>query len=339
LKTALLWEPVPGDEKKVHCLLCRHECEIAEGRRGICGVRLNDGGTLWTLNYGLLVAANIDPVEKKPLYHFLPGTGSFSIASAGCNFRCTHCQNSSISQVRHFEPDKIPGDASTPESVVAAALRTGCQSISYTYTEPTIFFEFALETARLAADKGLKNIFVSNGYTGSKATEMMAPVLHANNIDLKSFSDEHYRKVCGAKLQPVLETIRHMHSLGIWLEITTLVIPGHNDSDAELNDISGFIASLDPSIPWHISRFHPAYKMSDVPVTPTSSLVRARDIGRKNGLKFIYIGNVQGKDFGQTRCPSCNALAVDRQGYVVGFVGIEDGKCRQCGFKLAGVWQ
>jgi len=339
MKEALLWNRISEAEEKVRCGLCRHECEIAVGHRGICGVRLNRNGTLFSLNYGRLVAANIDPVEKKPLYHFLPGTGSFSIASAGCNFRCLHCQNSSISQVRHHAPDDIPGEETRPEAVVAGALETGCQSISYTYTEPTIFFEFALETARLAADKGLRNIFVSNGYTSAKATEMIAPVLHANNIDLKSYSDDHYKSVCGARLEPILETIRHMHSLGVWLEITTLLIPGHNDSDTELDLVSGFIAGLSPFIPWHVSRFHPAYRMTDVKATPTSSLLRAREIGTKNGLKFIYLGNAQGKDFGQTRCPSCHELVVDRQGYVVGYVGLDKGKCVSCGSRIAGVWQ
>src|SRR4030065_2844471 len=245
MKEAMFYEKL--DEKKVRCFLCAHHCLIKEDKRGICHVRKNMDGTLYSLVYGKVVSMNIDPIEKKPLFHFLPGSTSFSIALLGGNFHCEHCQNFEISQYPK-EHEDIPGQSVTPEAIVESAARNGCKSISYTYTEPTIFFEFAYDCARLAHEKGIKNVFVSNGYTSPEATRAIAPFLDANNIDLKG-DDAFYRKVCGAKLQPVLDTIKLMKSLGVWVEVTTLVIESYNDSDESLTNIADFIKSVDPAIP------------------------------------------------------------------------------------------
>jgi len=296
MKEALLYEKLPN--LQVSCRLCHHYCQIPDGSRGICGVRQNQGGTLYSLNYGKLIAANIDPIEKKPLYHFLPGSNSFSIATAGCNFRCAFCQNWQISQLgefklSEFQKSKFPGRSWTPEEVVAAALENNCASIAYTYTEPTIFFEFAQDCARLAKKRGLKNVFVTNGFMSQKTLELAQDWLDATNIDLKSFSEEYYQKVCGAQLRPVLDNIKLMHWLGIWIEVTTLVVPGQNDSSKELRQIAEFIVSVSPDIPWHISRFHPDYQMIDsMQPTPLETLHRAAAIGKEAGLKYVHLGNV-----------------------------------------------
>ena len=336
LKEALFWRR--KDANKVLCNLCNHNCTISPGKRGICAVRENIDGTLYSLNYGRIVASNVDPIEKKPLFHFLVGSSSFSIASAGCNFRCAHCQNYNIAQFPREHKGEIPGEQSTPEEIVEAAIQTGCRSIAYTYTEPTIFFEFALETAKLARAKGLKNIFVSNGYTGEDAVRSIAPYLDGNNIDLKSFSNEHYHEICGAKLQPVLDTIRLMKSLGVWLEITTLIIPGHNDSDTELRSIAEFIASVDPSMPWHVSRFYPTYKMAALSPTPAETLLRARSIGQEAGLHYVYVGNIPGETGENTDCPSCGRVIIKRLGYAIQRNNTRDGRCNHCKTPIAGVW-
>ncbi len=345
LKKALFCER--KDAGKVICKLCNHNCTISPGKRGICAVRENIDGTLYSLNYGRIVAANVDPIEKKPLFHFLPGSDSFSIASAGCNFRCAHCQNYHIAQLqRKTKKNKnlkeygaeIPGKRSTPEKIVEATIKSGCKSIAYTYTEPTIYFEFALETAKLAKAKGLKNIFVSNGYTGEDAVMSISPYLDGNNIDLKSFSNEHYNEICGAKLQPVLDTIWLMKSLGVWLEITTLIIPGHNDSDDELRNIAEFIVSVDPDIPWHVSRFYPVYKMAELSPTPSKTLMHARSIGQKAGLRYVYIGNLPGETGEDTECPSCGQVIIKRIGYSIEQNNVKDGCCSHCKNPIAGLW-
>jgi pyruvate formate lyase activating enzyme len=322
----------------VICELCAHHCRIKDGHRGICGVRENRKGVLYSLVYGWLVAENVDPVEKKPLFHVLPGSRSYSISTVGCNFHCRHCQNFSISQPGTFAADAVPGILRSPEHVVASAVSNGCQSISYTYVEPTIFFEFAYDCCVLARAQGLKNIFVSNGYMTEKTTRKLAPVLDAINIDIKSFSDDFYRKICGARLQPVLDTVRLMHELGVWVEITTLVIPGLNDSDAELVEIAEFIASVDSSIPWHVTAFYPTYKLTDRLPTSAASLQKAREIGLKAGLRYVYEGNVPGAGGENTACPSCQARLVSRLGFRIQENRIVDGVCPQCGEHIAGVW-
>jgi len=321
-------------DHKVKCTLCAHHCEIASGKRGICRVRENQEGVLYSLNYQRLIAEHIDPIEKKPLFHFYPGTQSYSIAAMGCNFRCLHCQNWSISQVRK---DIIEGEKVSPERVVQAALHNGCSSISYTYTEPTIYFETAFEISRLAQQKGLKNVFVTNGFITAEALETIKPCLSAANVDLKSFRDEFYRKNCGAHLQPVLESLQKMKEMGIWVEITTLLIPALNDSDEELKDIAGFIADLGKETPWHISRFHPQFKMRSVPVTPLTSLHRAVEIGKLQGLKYVYNGNVPGDEGESTYCSNCRNCLIERHGFDVVSANLTGNKCSKCGTELEGI--
>lgn len=313
-----------------------HHCRISDGRRGICAVRENRGGKLYSLVYGRVISSNIDPIEKKPLFHFLPGSNSFSIATVGCNFRCLHCQNFEISQYPKVNRDII-GEKLSPQDIVDTAVRTGCESISYTYTEPTIFFEFAYDCARLAREKGIKNVFVSNGYTSPEATEAIAPFLDGNNIDLKG-DDEFYKKVCGARVEPVKETIKLMKSLGVWVEVTTLIIPTLNDSDETLEGIIDFILSIDSSIPWHVTQFYPTYKMLDKARTPIETLRKARALGIRKGLRYVYEGNVPGAGNENTYCPQCGEMLIKRYGFQILQNKIEDGRCFNCMRSIEGIW-
>ncbi|RJQ13317.1 MAG: AmmeMemoRadiSam system radical SAM enzyme [Nitrospiraceae bacterium] len=335
MKEAMFYEKI--EKRKIKCFLCAHNCLILEGRRGICGVRENREGTLYSLVYGKLASMNIDPIEKKPLFHFHPASTSLSISTVGCNFRCKHCQNYGISQFPKLHTE-IPGENVTPEAVVAYAQKSGSKSISYTYTEPTIFLEFALDCAKLAHGKGIKNVFVSNGYTSPEATKAIAPFLDGNNIDLKG-DDDFYRKICGARLQPVLDTIRLMKELGIWVEITTLIIPSYNDSEKTINGIIDFILSVDPAIPWHVSRFYPTYQLLDQPGTPVSSLLWAREQGMRRGLKYVYTGNVPGEGGENTYCPECGELLVERLGYQIKQNRIIEDRCFRCAAGIEGVWR
>ncbi len=320
------------EEERVKCLLCSHYCTILTGKRGICEVRENQAGVLRSLNYRRLIAAHIDPIEKKPLFHFFPGSLSYSIAAMGCNFRCLHCQNWSISQLSSEK--KIGGELISPERIVQHAQESGCLSISYTYTEPTIYYETALEIAQLAKNNGLKNIFVTNGYISPEALNHIAPYLDAANIDLKAMSENFYRKICGARLEPVLERIKQYYELGIWIEITTLIIPGYNDGDDELGEIAQFIVDIDKGIPWHISAFYPTYKLNDTPPTPVSTLQRAYKIGKDKGLLYVYEGNVgEGEN---TFCPSCDKTIINRK-YFSTNNKIKDGKCPFCGEEIRGI--
>lgn len=295
MKKALFYKKVINN--KVKCNLCHQFCNIANHKRGICGVRENQDGTLYALNYGKLIAANVDPIEKKPLYNFLPNTKTLSIASVGCNFACSHCQNADISQASKegvfFENKQIPGELNTPEQIVEKAIELNCPSISYTYTEPTIFFEFAIECMKLASKKKIKNVWVSNGYTSTPALEQAAPYLDAVNIDLKFFTDENYKKICQAKLQPVLDNLIWYKQNNIHLEVTTLILPSLNDSEEELNNIAKFIKEkLSPDTPWHVSAFWPTYKLTDFPPTSADVINKACQIGKDVGLKFVYAGNI-----------------------------------------------
>ncbi len=321
---------------RVKCFLCRHECLISEGKRGICGVRENKKGKLYSLVYGKLIAYHVDPIEKKPLFHFLPGTYSYSIATVGCNFSCLHCQNWEISQLPKGT-EKIPGKETDPEDVVEEAKLTNCRSISYTYTEPTIFYEFAYDVAKLAHKENIKNVFVTNGYINEEPLKEISKYLDAANIDLKGFSKEFYRKVCGADLDEVLESIKLYKKLGIWIEITTLVIPKYNDKEEELRGIAEFIKNeLGEDVPWHVTRFHPDYKLTDVEPTPIETLRRAREIGYEVGLRYVYEGNVfEGEN---TYCYNCKELLVERRGFDVLKYNIKDGRCPNCGSKIAGIW-
>jgi pyruvate formate lyase activating enzyme len=334
-KEALLYETLDGGS--VACGLCRHRCRIEPGERGVCGVRLNRAGRLFTLVYGEVIAAHVDPIEKKPLFHFLPGTQSLSVATLGCNFRCSFCQNWQISQGSKGEGADLGGRRMDPKDIVAAALRQGCRSISYTYTEPTIYFEYALETARLAVEQGLSNVFVTNGYMTPEAVGAIRPFLHACNVDLKSFREGFYRKMCGARLAPVLESIRLLRDSGIWVEVTTLVIPEQNDSEQELTEIAAFLADVDRDIPWHLSRFHPDFQYLESSATPVDTLRRALDIGRSQGLRHIYLGNVWG-EAEDTACPSCGFTVISRRGYSITADRLEQGKCPSCGNAVAGIF-
>ncbi len=335
MQDALLYDKL--ESGTVSCRLCAHRCRIPEGKRGLCGVRENRSGTLYSLVYGKAIALNADPIEKKPLFHFLPGTRALSVATAGCNLTCRHCQNADISQSPR-ENGKILGQEVSPAELVKMARAKGCRTIAYTYTEPTVFFEYALDTARRAAEEGIKNIFVTNGYMTGEAREMIAPVLDAANVDLKSFRDEFYREVCGARLAPVLETIEQMPELGIWLEVTTLIIPGYNDSEKELGEIAGFLAGIDPAIPWHVSGFYPTYRLTDAHPTPAATLRKAREIGSAAGLRYVYTGNLPGDNGENTYCPQCGKKIVERAGYRLGEVNIRDGKCLYCSAPVAGIW-
>lgn len=325
------------DGADVRCHLCAHGCLIHNGQRGICAVRENHGGTLYSLVYGRVISTNIDPIEKKPIFHMLPGSGSLSIATVGCNFKCKHCQNYEISQYPRERKFDIPGREMSAGEIVGLAVEQKCESISYTYTEPTIFFEFAYDCARLAHEQGIRNVFVSNGYTGPEATKMIAPYLTANNIDLKG-SDVFYREICGARLKPVQDTIILMKELGVWVEVTTLIIPGLNDSERDLTDIAGFLVSVDPSIPWHVSAFYPTYKLMDRPATGVESLRKAVGIGYAAGLKYVYEGNVPGEEWENTFCPSCRELLIDRVGYRIRANTLKDGKCPKCSAVIEGIW-
>jgi len=334
MKEALFFKQL--EDGKVRCDLCAHRCVIEDGERGFCGVRENRSGTLYSLVYGRAIATHVDPIEKKPLFHYQPGTYSLSVATVGCNFRCRHCQNADLS-IRPVENHHIAGQNFTPEELVAAARRSDCTSISYTYTEPTVFFEYALETAQRASQQGLGNVFVTNGYMTEEALRAVAPVLDAANVDLKAFSEDHYQHVCEARLGPVLDTLRLMKELGIWIEVTTLLIPTVNDSEKELRQIAEFILDLDPEIPWHISRFYPAFRMNDLPPTSAESVRRGREIGLETGLKYVYTGNLPGDDGESTFCPQCGQRVIHRHGYAVEGCRIQQGRCSQCQTVIAGV--
>jgi len=331
MKEAMLY--AKRDDGKVSCFLCSHRCVIAEGKRGVCNVRLNRNGTLFTLAYGKVIARHVDPIEKKPLFHFLPGSFSYSIATVACNFRCSFCQNWEISQYKDDEP-VLPGSPLSPETAVEEASASGCSSIAYTYTEPTIFFEYSYDIAVLAHKKGIKNVFVTNGYQTPETIEKMNGVIDAANVDLKSFSDEFYRKMCSARLQPVLDAIKLMHEAGIHVEVTTLVVPGRNDSDEELTQVARFLAQISPDIPWHVSRFYPNYQETKTLPTPRETICRAVRIGRQEGIRYVFSGNLPGEGDEDTACPQCGEVVIARVGYSVDIRRLDANRCGNCGVGL-----
>jgi len=335
-KRAVLWEP-SGTDKRVRCKLCNWRCVIDDGKYGHCAVRKNIDGVLYSLNYDRVCAANADPIEKKPLFHFQPGSSSFSIACAGCNFRCEFCQNWQISQMA-LEEGGIEGQKISAEQIVEAAVRGRCKSIAYTYTEPTIFMELCADCGRPAKQKGLANVFVSNGYMTREAIDFAAEWLDGINVDLKAFSEDYYKSLCKARLQPVLDTIRYIaKQTDIWMEITTLLVPGQNDSDEELKKLVDFIVSeAGPDVPWHVSRFYPQYKFLDAMPTPIEALERAGEIGKEAGLHYIYLGNVPGAKSESTFCHSCGRMLIQRVGYRVVENNVDGGKCPECGVEIAG---
>jgi len=337
---AVLWEagPAHGREQNVRCLACAHSCLLPPGETGLCGVRANDAGQLRSRVSGGIVSAHADPVEKKPLYHYLPGTRTFSFGTEGCNFRCAFCQNADISQHPRLT-GKVRQQAVTSGQLVRAARQERCASIAFTYTEPTVFIELMLETASLARASGLGTVMVSNGFQSPATLEALRPHIQAVNIDLKSMRPDFYTGLCNGRLEPVLDNLKRMRSFGWWLEVTTLIIPGLNDSHEELRRLAGFLANeLGADTPWHVSAFHPAFAMTDRPATPPQTIDAACALGYEAGLRFVYPGNVQpaflhaDKD---TRCPECGTRCVSRRGAApAGFSGM----CPACGFTLAGVW-
>jgi len=358
LHEARFYQSLP--DGKVLCTLCPHDCHIPDGARGACAVRYNHGGKLYTLVYDKLVAREVNPIEKKPLFHCHPGSLAYSISTVGCNLRCSFCQNWYISQwardhlPRHIDKAtaqdaepicpqladmarQIAGERVTPQQIVDAALASGCRSISYTFTEPTIFYELAYDTAVLAREQGLLNNFVSNGFISEAPLRELAGVLDAINIDLKFFKDDSYRHISRARLQPILDAIRLYHELGVWVEVTTLVIPGINDSDQELRDIAAFIHSVSETIPWHVTGFYPAYKLQDAPPTGVDTLRRARDIGLAEGLRYVYEGNVPGEGGENTWCYQCQALLIERYGFAVRDNRIRSNACPDCGAPIDGL--
>jgi len=321
----------------VRCALCAHRCRIKAGRSGICQVRHNVGGELTTSVYGRLVSASNDPIEKKPLSHYHPGTTSLSVATVGCNLRCRFCQNASISQWRHVPGRRTPGDPVTPEELVEVAVRRGSRSISFTYTEPTLGLEFAEDTGRLARERGVGTVFVTNGFMTPETVRLLAGFLDAANVDLKAMRERTYRRFCKARLEPVLRTIEALVAAGIWIEVTTLVVPGMNDTDDELAEIARFVAGVGEHVPWHISAFHPTYQLTARPRTPVERLRRAYDLGREAGLKYVYVGNVRGDRGESTYCAGCGHRLIHRYGNTLLEVDLDGDRCPGCGEVLQGV--
>jgi pyruvate formate lyase activating enzyme len=322
------------EKERIICLLCRHSCKLKEGQIGMCGVNKNVNGELETLVYGHPIALHVDPVEKKPIYHLLPGSTALSFGTVGCNFRCPFCQNWDISQ-EHEINENINV---SPEEMVALALEEGCDSIAYTYNEPTIFYPYAKDIGVLAKEKGLKNIYVSNGFESPEVIEDMASWLDAANIDLKSWDADYYKKVLKGGLEEVKDTLRRMVDKGIWVEITTLLIEGENDSDQDIKEMAEFIKNdLGPHVPWHLTAFHPDYKMLDHDRTGLATLQRAKKIGKEVGLHYIYLGNVP--VHGDTHCPECDELLIDRTGYNITVNKLENGHCPKCQREIEGIWE
>ena len=319
---------------KIICMLCQHFCQLKEGQVGICGVNKNENGALKTLVYGHPSALNLDPVEKKPMYHLLPGTSALSLGTVGCNFKCPFCQNWQISQ-EHSVDTSV--DIS-PQKMVDLAIENGAASIAYTYNEPTIFYPYAKDIGVIARERGLKNIFVTNGFESEEVVKDMASWLDAANVDLKSWDDAYYKKVLKGGLEAVKETLRNMVKEGIWVEVTTLLIEGDNDSDADLKAMAAFIADeLGRHVPWHLSAFHPDYKMQDHESTKLQTLERAKKIALEAGLEYVYLGNVP--VHGDTYCPDCGTLLIDRTGYSVTQNKLVDGHCPKCNREIEGVWK
>jgi len=339
MKEAMLYERL--DDARVRCGLCAHRCVIAEDGFGICGVRENLRGTLYSRVYGRAISLAADPIEKKPLFHFLPGSQAYSVATVGCNLRCAFCQNANISQMPR-DQGRILGQRAPVEMVISGAERARCASIAYTYTEPTVFFEYTLDIARAARERGIASVYVTNGYMTGEMLDAMVDhegrcLIDGANVDLKSFRDAFYRQHCGATLQPVLDSIVRMKTRGVWVEVTTLVIPGLNDSDEELTDIARFVAQeVGVDTPWHVSRFHPTYKMLDRPPTPVITVHRAREIGLAEGLQYVYVGNVPGSGGEDTVCPACGHTVIARMGFHVTRYEATGGHCAHCGATIAG---
>lgn len=332
---AMLWESL--EDEDVRCRLCAHACRLKKGGKGLCGVRVNSGGELVSMVTDVATSVQMDPVEKKPLYHFLPGSRTFSVGSAGCNFQCRFCQNHQTARVP--SSGVVSGRRVTPDALVRLAENQHARSMAFTYNEPTVFFELLYETAGLAQAVGLRVILVSNGFMGGDFLLSLRSRVNAINVDLKSFSDDFYREYCGGRLQPVLDNLRAIRGMDWWLEVTTPVIPGCNDSTAELRDMAAFVHDeLGPDTPWHLSAFHGACRMAGHPSTPLPVLEKAWSIGREAGLHFVYIGNASSAVGGTTFCPTCGAPVIERRGWRTRRLGTA-GQCPSCKATLPGVWK
>ncbi len=335
MKEAVLYDRL--ENSVVKCRLCRHGCKIDQGKKGICGVRLNTDGMLYTLVYDKVISTNVDPIEKKPLFHFAPGSKSFSIATVGCNFFCSFCQNFSISQMPR-DRGRIIGEAYSPADIVSMALANECRSIAYTYTEPTIYYELAHDTMIEARRAGILNVFVTNGYMTRDMLDHSKGLIDAANVDLKAFNDRFYLHYCKARREGVMDTLRYMKELGIWLEVTTLLIPTLNDDPTEVRELARFIRTdLGAETPWHVSRYYPQYKEQTLPPTDVEVLRRVRRAGLDEGLKYVYTGNVPWDPGEKTYCPDCSQLLIDRAGYKIQKKTLKEGLCPKCGYRLQGV--
>jgi len=325
-KEASFWEKIKDDTVK--CGLCSHNCVIKEGKSGICGVRKNESGQLYTLIYGSCSSMAADPIEKKPLYHFHPGTKAFSLGTVGCNFKCSQCQNYSISTA---DPQSHYLKEITPEQVVELVKEYGCQGISYTYNEPTIWHEFCYDSAKLVKKAGLYNCYVTNGYIKEDPLRELSSVLDAMNVDVKAFNEDFYKNICKARLEPVLNTCELAKELGIHIELTYLVIPTLNDSLDEIESFCRWVVDkLGKNTPVHFSRFHPDYNMLDKPATPMNTLLKIYDLAKKTGIQFPYLGNVAPGDYENTICPKCGNVCIQRKGYLIDLNGLLDNKCAKC---------
>lgn len=334
MKEALFYKKLK--DKNVQCMLCPRKCVIAQGKRGFCRVRENKDGKLFSVVYARPCTEAVDPIEKKPLFHFLPGSMAYSIATPGCNLACKHCQNWSISQVM---PEEVPCHEAKPEDVVERALQADCESISYTYIEPTIFYEYILDIAKLARKKGLKNTMVTNGFINQEPLKELYKYIDAANIDLKGFTEEFYKNVCSAQLKPVLEAIKTMKKMNVWIEITNLIIPTLNDDMNKIKEMCEWIVkNLGNDVPLHFSRFFPYYKLMHLPPTPIETLTKAYDIAVKTGIKYVYVGNIITDKYENTHCPKCKKLLIERTAFFVKQNNIENNKCKFCKEKIAGVF-
>lgn len=328
---------VPHQGRYVRCGLCPHRCVLAEGERGTCRVRENRGGKLYTFVYGNPCTVHVDPIEKKPFYHFLPGTMAFSLATAGCNLRCQYCQNYTISQ---YPPEEIQSYDSLPEAVVASTAQSGAPTIAYTYSEPIVFYEYMLDTARLARRARLRNAVISAGYINPEPLRELCRAVDAIKIDLKGYNEDFYRQVCSGTLEPVLETIRIIHEMGVHLEIVNLVVPTLNDDLADLRALAEWVMeTLGPEVPLHFSRFRPDYQLMNLPATPIETLEAARQTALDAGLHYAYLGNVPGHEGNHTYCPNCGQMIVQRSGMATVAMNVVDGRCGYCQTPVAGVWR
>ncbi len=331
---AMHWEKQP--ENRIKCVLCPRECEVADVERGYCGVRENHGGEYQTLVYGALCSANMDPIEKKPLFHYLPGTPAFSIATAGCNIECKFCQNWQISQ---FRPEQVESTLVTPERLVSVCKSRDCPTIAYTYSEPVIFYEYMHDTAALARQRGVGSVMISNGYIQEKPLRELCRQLTGVKIDLKAFTEKFYQEQCAGKLKPVLATLEWLKDIGIWFELVILIIPTLNDSPNEIKEMSAWVVKhLGPDVPMHFTRFHPTYRLKNLPRTPVSTLERCRKIAMDAGVHYVYAGNVPMHEGENTYCHRCRSELIRRVGFRVASNAVKDGKCSKCGAKIPGVW-